>query len=195
MGQVIAVVSGKGGTGKTSLAAHVGLHLAALGNLVLCLDCDMGLRNLDLALGMSDRAVMDFTDVVEGRCTLREAAAAHPVQKNLFLLTAPSLIRTVDRAAFARLTDEIRRRFDYCLVDAPAGLEEGFRLAMKSTGCEAEVEAAGRAIRLLGGELRESVDYTIPSTDVTHRLVVVAKTAPTPKKYPRAFAQIKKQPL
>ena len=134
MGQVIAVVSGKGGTGKTSLAAHVGLHLAALGNMVLCLDCDMGLRNLDLALGMSDRAVMDFTDVVEGRCTLREAAAAHPVQKNLFLLTAPSLIRTVDRAAFARLTDEIRRRFDYCLVDAPAGLEEGFRLAI--TGCD-----------------------------------------------------------
>ena len=82
MGQVIAVVSGKGGTGKTSLAAHVGLHLAALGNMVLCLDCDIGLRNLDLALGMSDRAVMDFTDVVEGRCTLREAAAAHPVQKN-----------------------------------------------------------------------------------------------------------------
>ena len=90
MGQVIAVVSGKGGTGKTSLAAHVGLHLAALGNLVLCLDCDMGLRNLDLALGMTDRAVMDFTDVVEGRCTLQEAAAAPPGQRNLFLLTAPS---------------------------------------------------------------------------------------------------------
>ena len=134
MGQVIAVVSGKGGTGKTSLAAHVGLHLAALGNLVLCLDCDMGLRNLDLALGMSDRAVMDFTDVLAGRCTLQEAAAAHPVQKTLFLLTAPSLIQSVDRAAFRRLTDEIRRRFDYCLVDAPAGLEEGFRLAI--TGCD-----------------------------------------------------------
>ena len=134
MGQVIAVVSGKGGTGKTSLAAHVGLHLAALGNLVLCLDCDMGLRNLDLALGMSDRAVMDFTDVLAGRCTLQEAAAAHPVQKNLFLLTAPSLIRSVDRAAFGRLMNEIRRRFDYCLVDAPAGLEEGFRLAI--TGCD-----------------------------------------------------------
>ena len=134
MGQVIAVVSGKGGTGKTSLAAHVGLHLAALGNLVLCLDCDMGLRNLDLALGMTDRAVMDFTDVVEGRCTLQEAAAAHPVQRNLFLLTAPSHLRHVEREDFARLMDAVRRRFDYCLVDAPAGLEEGFRLSV--TGCD-----------------------------------------------------------
>ncbi len=134
MGQVIAVVSGKGGTGKTSLVAHVGLHLAALGNLVLCLDCDMGLRNLDLALGMSDRAVMDFTDVMAGRCSLSEAAAAHPVRKNLFLLTAPSQIQSVDKAAFARLMDDIRRRYDYCLVDAPAGLEEGFRLSI--TGCD-----------------------------------------------------------
>ena len=134
MGQVIAVVSGKGGTGKTSLVAHVGLQLAALGNMVLCLDCDIGLRNLDIALGMSDRAVMDFTDVLEGRCTLREAAAAHPVQKNLFLLTAPSQVRSVDRAAFGRLMDEIRRRYDYCLVDAPAGLEEGFHLSI--TGCD-----------------------------------------------------------
>ena len=71
----------------------------------------------------------------------------------------------------------------------------GVFLAMKSTGCEAEVDAAGRAIRLLGGALRESLDYVIPGTDVTHRLVVIAKVSPTPKKYPRAFAQIKKQPL
>ena len=134
MGQVIAVVSGKGGTGKTSFVSHVGLYLADMGKRVLCLDCDVGLRNLDIALGMSDRAVMDFTDVLAGRCTLQEAAAAHPVQKNLFLLTAPSLIRSVDRAAFGRLMNEIRRRFDYCLVDAPAGLEEGFRLAI--TGCD-----------------------------------------------------------
>ena len=71
----------------------------------------------------------------------------------------------------------------------------GVFLAMKSTGCEAEVDAARRAIRLLGGELRETIDYTIPTTDVTHRLVVIAKVSPTPKKYPRPFAQMKKQPL
>ena len=68
-------------------------------------------------------------------------------------------------------------------------------LAMKSTGCEAEVDAARRAIRLLGGELRETIDYTIPATDVTHRLLVVEKVSPAPKKYPRPFAQMKKQPL
>ena len=71
MGQIIAVVSGKGGTGKTSFVSHVGLYLAKLGNRVLCVDCDIGLRNLDIALGMSDCAVTDFTDVLEGRYSLR----------------------------------------------------------------------------------------------------------------------------
>ena len=83
MGQIIAVVSGKGGTGKTSFVSHVGLYLAKLGNRVLCLDCDIGLRNLDIALGMSDCAVTDFTDVLEGRYSLKEAATPHPIQKNL----------------------------------------------------------------------------------------------------------------
>ena len=135
MGQIIAVVSGKGGTGKTSFVAHVGLNLAALGHTVLCMDCDMGLRNLDIALGMSDRAVMDFTDVLEGRCTLEEAATPHPVQKNLHLLTAPTRIRDqVDPKAFAQLLRQIRQRYDYCLIDAPAGLGGGF--AMATGGCD-----------------------------------------------------------
>ena len=78
MGQVIAVVSGKGGTGKTSFTANVGMALAQMGRATLCLDCDVGLRNLDIALVMTDRAVMDFTDVMYGRCTLQEAAVQHP---------------------------------------------------------------------------------------------------------------------
>ena len=82
-----------------------------------------------------------------------------------------------------------------CELCLPLVRVGGVFLAMKSTGCEAEVDAARRAIRLLGGALRESLDYVIPGTDVTHRLVVIAKVSPTPKKYPRAFAQIKKQPL
>lgn len=135
MGQIIAVVSGKGGTGKTSFVSHVGLYLAKLGNRVLCLDCDIGLRNLDIALGMSDCAVTDFTDVLEGRYSLKEAVTPHPIQKNLYLLTAPSrLHRTVDSAAFARMMEQIRRSFDYCLVDSPAGLGSGFHLAI--TGCD-----------------------------------------------------------
>ena len=100
MGQTIAVVSGKGGTGKTSFTANVGMALAQLGHPTLCFDCDIGLRNLDIALAMTDRAVMDFTDVL--------------------------------RAAMAPLYPELRRRFDYCLIDAPAGLGAGFRLALSA---------------------------------------------------------------
>lgn len=136
MGQVIAVVSGKGGTGKTSFTANVGMALAQMGHPTLCLDCDVGLRNLDIALVMTDRAVMDFTDVMFGRCTLQEATARHPMQKNLFLLTAPSRAgaQDIDRDAFRGLFPEIRQRFDYCLVDAPAGLGSGFQLALAGAG-------------------------------------------------------------
>jgi septum site-determining protein MinD len=134
MGQNIAVVSGKGGTGKTSLVAHVGLNLAALGNRVLCLDCDVGLRNLDIALGMSDCGSTDFTDVLAGRCTLEEGAIPHPIQKNLFLLTAPLTLRTpVDAEAFGELMAAVEAQYDYCLVDAPAGLGDGFRLSITGT--------------------------------------------------------------
>lgn len=131
MGQVIAVVSGKGGTGKTSFVANVGMGLAQAGHKVLCLDCDIGLRNLDIAMAMTDRVVMDFTDVMAGRCTLEAAAVAHPKQKGLHLLTAPTGIgaESVDRQQFRELFPEIREKYDYCLVDAPAGLGAGFRLA------------------------------------------------------------------
>ena len=135
MGQVIAEVSGKGGTGKTTFVSHVGLYLAALNNRVLCMDCDVGLRNLDIALGMSDCAVMDFTDVLEGRCSLEDAAVPHPVQKSLCLLTAPSsLTHPLSRSAYLKLMDQIRRHFDYCLVDAAAGLGTGFQLSV--AGCD-----------------------------------------------------------
>ena len=130
-GQCIAVVSGKGGTGKTSFTAGVGAALNLMGKRVLCLDCDIGLRNLDLALGLTDRALMDFTDVAQGRCTLEEAAVEHPLLPGLFLLTAPTRLRgrPVSEAQMAALLEEVRSRFDFCLLDAPAGLEVGFRLA------------------------------------------------------------------
>ena len=132
MGQTIAVVSGKGGTGKTSFTANVGMALAQLGHPTLCFDCDIGLRNLDIALAMTDRAVMDFTDVLAGYCSLSDAITPHPLQKNLYLLTAPTRLNgaRVSREAFASLFPEIRQRFDYCLIDAPAGLGNGFRLAL-----------------------------------------------------------------
>ena len=89
MGKIIAVASGKGGTGKTTFTANVALALAHMGQRVLCLDCDITLRNLDLALGLSDRALMDFSDVLEGRCTLHEAVVPHERYPSRSLLTAP----------------------------------------------------------------------------------------------------------
>lgn len=133
-GQTIAIVSGKGGTGKTSFAANVGMALAQMGRTTLCFDCDIGLRNLDIALSMTDRAVMDFTDVLVGFCTLEEAIVPHPQQKNLYLLTAPSRtnVSDIDIEQFRALFRKINQKFDYCLVDAPAGLEFGFQLALSA---------------------------------------------------------------
>ena len=92
-GQCVAVVSGKGGTGKTSFTAGVGSALAQMGQKVLCVDCDVALRNLDLALGLTDKAIMDFTDVAQQRCALEVAAVEHPDLPGLFLLTAPTRSR------------------------------------------------------------------------------------------------------
>lgn len=131
-GQCIAVVSGKGGTGKTSLVSSVGTALALSGQRVLCLDCDVGLRNLDLALGLTDQALMDFSDVAQHRCELEAAVAEHPKVAGLFLLTAPVRSRgsPVTEREMTELLREVRRRFDYCLLDAPAGLGSGFQLAI-----------------------------------------------------------------
>lgn len=132
MGQVIAVISGKGGTGKTSLTAGVAACLAAEGQKVLCIDCDMGLRNLDLSLGLADEATVAFTDVMDGLYTL-EDAVAHPRIPGLDLLTAPvtKLPEDVDQEAFGRLLEEVRAQYDWCLIDAPAGVGVGFQLATR----------------------------------------------------------------
>ena len=161
MGQVITVVSGKGGTGKTSFVANVGMALAQLGHPTLCLDCDVGLRNLDIVLAMTDQTAMDFTDVMAGRCLLNDAAVRHPLQKNLYLLTAPSRIGTlnIDREEFRSIFPEIRQKFDYCLVDAPAGLGSGFQLALAgadravvvSTTEESSLRDAQRTVMELHG--------------------------------------------
>ena len=131
MGKIIAVVSGKGGTGKTSFTACVSLALAAMGHTTLALDCDITLRNLDLALGLSDSAVMDFSDVLEGRCTLAEAAVPHRKYPTLSLLAAPlaPVGARFSLNAMQALAQTIRRQYDYCFIDAPAGLGQGFQLA------------------------------------------------------------------
>lgn len=130
MGSVIVVTSGKGGTGKTSITGGVGSCLARLGKSVLCIDMDIGLRNLDISLGLSDRALMDFSDVVFGRCSLEKAAVSHPDLPGLSLLSAPmSFTPQLTQWQVQELLDTARKRYDYILIDSPAGLGAGFQLA------------------------------------------------------------------
>lgn len=131
MGTAIVVTSGKGGTGKTTLTAGISSCLAAIGRRVLCIDMDIGLRNLDISLGMTDCAVMDFSDVVEGRCTLERGAAAHPVIEGLHLLTAPMYLPAgrISPQQLSGLIKQAKEQFDYIFIDSPAGVGSGFQLA------------------------------------------------------------------
>lgn len=132
MGNVIVITSGKGGTGKTSLTGGIGTALAQLGHSVLCIDGDVGLRNLDITLGMTDAALMDFSDVISGRCELSRAVAPHPAVANLYLLTAPLTLPGdfPGESGFRALLEQARQLYDYVLIDSPAGLGEGFRLSV-----------------------------------------------------------------
>lgn len=130
IGTAIVITSGKGGTGKTSAAAGIAACLAAMGHRTLCIDGDIGLRNLDLILGMTEDAVMDFTDVIQGRCSLEKAAVEHIGLRNLFLLTAPVLLPDeIDETAMRDLICQAKDLYDYCIIDCPAGVGIGFSLA------------------------------------------------------------------
>lgn len=135
MGELIAVLSGKGGTGKTSVCAGVATALAELGERVLCIDCDIGLRNLDISLGLSEAAALSFLDVCQGGYPLSKAAR-HPAFEYLRFLTAPihCLPEEIDQEAFGRMLKAACERFDYVLLDAPAGIDAGFRLAARYAG-------------------------------------------------------------
>ena len=130
MGELIAVLSGKGGTGKTSVCAGIATALALQGERVLCIDCDVGLRNLDIALGISEVGTLSFLEVCRGDHSL-DMAFRHPVYPELSFLTAPvnCLAEEIDKIAFAKLLEEARQKFHYVLLDAPAGLDAGFALA------------------------------------------------------------------
>lgn len=132
MGELIAVLSGKGGTGKTSVCAGVASAIAQSGDRVLCIDCDVGLRNLDIALGLSDVGTLSFLDVCQGGYSL-DAATCHPVYPNLYFLTAPvnCSADAVDTERFAAMLEQARCQYQYVFLDAPAGIEAGFSLAAR----------------------------------------------------------------
>ncbi len=132
MGRVMVVTSGKGGAGKTSLTAGLAFALTEHGKRVLCIDADIGLRNLDISLGMADCALMDFSDVAEGRTDFLRALTVHPLCQSLYLLTAPLQFPEDEKVlieGFAALIAEAKEMFDYILIDCPAGLGFGFTLA------------------------------------------------------------------
>ena len=132
MGSAIVVTSGKGGTGKTTVTAGLASCLAALGKRVLAIDADIGLRNLDIVLGMSDCAVMDFHDAICGRCLPEEAVAKHPQMENLFLVAAPTSVlpKEICPLAFNGLVERLKAQYDFCFIDCAAGLDTAFQLAV-----------------------------------------------------------------
>ncbi len=130
-GKVLTITSGKGGVGKTTVVANLGGALALRGRRVVVLDADIGLRNLDVMLGLENRIVYDLVDVVEGRCRLRQAMVRDKRLAELYLLPAA---QTRDKTAvnpeqMIHLCQELRESFDFILVDSPAGIEQGFRNA------------------------------------------------------------------
>lgn len=164
MGETVAVLSGKGGTGKTSVCAGVALALAKQGKTVLCIDCDIGLRNLDIALGISDTPSISFHEVYSGEYPL-EAATVHPLFPGLKFLTAPMNCapEAVDTAAFFGLLRSARKEFDYIFLDAPAGIDAGFRLAAK---------AADRVVLVTGPDPASIRD----AREVADKLELLGKT-------------------
>ena len=146
MGELIAVVSGKGGTGKTSVCAGIATALAESGKRVLCVDCDVGLRNLDISLGMSDCGGLSFLDVSEFGYEL-ENAPHHPIYDNLSFLTAPMnrSPEDINTESFLALFQRARERFDYIFLDAPAGVDAGFRLVCAAADSFLVVTGAGPA--------------------------------------------------
>ena len=132
MGEVIVITSGKGGVGKTTTTANIGIGLSELGKKVMVIDTDLGLRNLDVVMGLENRIVYNIVDVIEGNCRLKQALVKDKRFPELYLL--PSA-QTRDKTSISpeqmkKLIEDIREEFDFILLDCPAGIEQGFQNAI-----------------------------------------------------------------
>ena len=157
MGEVIVITSGKGGVGKTTTTANLGSALALEGKKVALVDTDIGLRNLDVVMGLENRIVYDIVDVVEEKCKLRQALIKDKRFQELFLLPAA---QTRDKSAMTEeqmkdLVSKLKEEFDYILIDCPAGIEQGFKNAIIGADraivvTMAEISAIRDADRIIG---------------------------------------------
>ena len=131
-GQVVTITSGKGGVGKTTTTANLGVALARRGQRVACIDADIGLRNLDVVLGLENRIVYDLVDVVEGRARTRQAMIKDKRLPELQLLPAAQKRdkTAVTEKQMIKLGEELRKEFDFILIDSPAGIESGFKYSI-----------------------------------------------------------------
>src|SRR6266508_1728114 len=155
--QVITITSGKGGVGKTTAVANLAVALASDGAKVVCIDGDIGLRNLDVILGLENRIVYDIVDVIEGRCRLKQAMIRDKKLPELYLIPAA---QTRDKNAVSpsdmnRLVKDLRNDFDFVLIDSPAGIERGFKNAIAPADrvlvvTNPEVSAVRDADRVIG---------------------------------------------
>lgn len=157
MSEVIVVTSGKGGVGKTTTSANVGTGLAKLNKKVVLIDTDIGLRNLDVVMGLENRIVYNLVDVVEGNCRYKQALIKDKRYPNLYLLpSAQTRDKTsVSPEQMKALTDELREEFDYIILDCPAGIEQGFKNAIAGADralvvTTPEVSAIRDADRIIG---------------------------------------------
>jgi len=156
-GKVVTITSGKGGVGKTTVTANLGSSLASLDQKVVCIDADIGLRNLDVVLGLENRIVYDIVDVIEGRCRLRQAMIRDKRLSSLYLIPAAQKRdkSAVTPSDMVRLCDELRSEFDWVIVDSPAGIERGFRNAIAPADLvyvitNPEISAVRDADRIIG---------------------------------------------
>ncbi|PRX28974.1 septum site-determining protein MinD [Orenia metallireducens] len=156
-GKAYVITSGKGGVGKTTTTANLGTGLAKLGKRVVLIDADIGLRNLDVVLGLENRIVYDIVDVVEGNCRLEQALIKDKRYSSLCLLPAAQTRdkTSVNPEQMVELTDQLREEFDYIIIDCPAGIEQGFKNAIAGADeavvvTTPEVSAVRDADRIIG---------------------------------------------
>jgi septum site-determining protein MinD len=155
--EIITITSGKGGVGKTTAVANIAVAMAANGAKVVCIDGDIGLRNLDVILGLENRIVYDIVDVIEGRCRLKQAMIRDKKLSGLFLIPAAQTRdkNAVSASDMKRLVNDLRSECDYVLIDSPAGIERGFKNAIAPADrviviTNPEVSAVRDADRVIG---------------------------------------------